>query len=439
MKAEWRRLVDTKSAYRIPSRPALESGAQVALTCLELFAGPGGLALGSHLAGFQHAGLIELEAAAASTLRANSSICLHLETDRVIESDARDIDYTPYVGTVDLLTAGPPCQPFSTGGHGKGADDPRNMFPTLLEAVGTIMPKAILIENVKGLTRDKFQNYFSYVLQRLRYPLHSALHDETWAAHRERLLTIAETEYGDSEQYVVWHQVVDAADYGVPQRRHRVFVVALRRDLGLEPFYLEPTHSKAALLHEQWITGSYWRCHGLPQPKDADGSNRQSAASFGTPLLPTVGALPWRTVRDAIHDLPPPVNRGDLEEFANHMQHPGARTYKGHIGSQLDWPAKALKAGAHGTPGGENMVQVPGGVRYFTIREAARLQTFPDSWKFSGHWGACIRQLGNAVPVDLARQFALAIRYRLAAPSATPERPRQRPSPPLDFNELQAG
>ena len=96
----------------------------------------------------------------------------------------------------------------------------------------------------------------------------------------------------------------------------------------------------------------------------------------------------WMTVRDALRGLGQPTGEN------NHVFQPGARVYKGHTGSPLDQPAKALKAGDHGVPGGENMmVRDDGSVRYFTIREAARLQGLPDS----------MRQLGNAVPVELAQ------------------------------------
>jgi DNA (cytosine-5)-methyltransferase 1 len=129
-----------------------------------------------------------------------------------------------------------------------------------------------------------------------------------------------------------------------------------------------------------------------------------------------VNRSPWVTVRDVLYDLPKPVHRGSKEIFPNHIQHPGARVYQNHIGSFWDYPAKALKAGTHGTPGGENMLRFSPAkkdVRYFTTREAARLHSFPDTWIFHGTWGACIRQLGNAVPVKLSEIFATEIHKRL--------------------------
>ena len=162
-----------------------------------------------------------------------------------------------------------------------------------------------------------------------------------------------------------------------------------------------PTHSRERLLWDQWISAEYWRRHGLPIPANGPLSNAD---------LRTVARLrasgrrphesPWRTVRDALRGLPEPNGKN------NHVFQDGARAYPGHTGSPLDEPAKALKAGDHGVPGGENMmVRDDGSVRYFTIREAARLQGLPDEWTFTSSWSESMRQLGNAVPVELALEL----------------------------------
>jgi DNA (cytosine-5)-methyltransferase 1 len=109
---------------------------------------------------------------------------------------------------------------------------------------------------------------------------------------------------------------------------------------------------------------------------------------------------PWVTVREAISDLPCPKS---TNEFNNHQFKSGAKSYPGHTGSPIDEPSKTLKAGDHGVPGGENMIRYnDGSIRYFTVREAARIQTFPDDYHISGAWTECMRQIGNAVPVTLA-------------------------------------
>ena len=112
----------------------------------------------------------------------------------------------------------------------------------------------------------------------------------------------------------------------------------------------------------------------------------------------------WQTVRDAIGALPNPADVHGVGTYYNHEFRDGARIYAGHSGSKMDEPSKTIKAGAHGVPGGENMVVLDdGSVRYYTVRESARIQTFPDDYIFSASWTESMRQIGNAVPVKLAK------------------------------------
>jgi len=403
-------------------------------TSLEIFAGSGGQALGVHNAGFHHLALIERDKSAAETLRLNSQTILDIDPSVVKEEDATTVDFTPFIGKVDLMTAGPPCQPFSTGGKSKGYDDPRNMFPILLDAVTLIMPRGIFIENVKGLLREKFEDSFEYIKKRIEFPLDRMKKGETWCDHYARLQKIKEKDFLDHERYVVGHQLVDTADFGIPQRRARVFITAFRRDLQIDPVIIEPTHSKESLLSDQWITGDYWKRNGVTAPHPDDHLSQKDRALINEMQKKSrsdnncIHRLPWVTVREAISGLPEPVSRGEEATLANHVQHPGARTYRFHTGSHMDYPAKALKAGSNGTPGGENVLRTSpdGDARYFTTREAARLQTFPDEWVFHGVWGACIRQLGNAVPVKIIEKFAEEIRRRLENASKM-ELCRERP------------
>lgn len=163
------------------------------------------------------------------------------------------------------------------------------------------------------------------------------------------------------------------------------------------------------------MTGNYWERHQISKSDRPDIPSKLSSRIFNLQfnLFPPE-KQPWRTVRDAISDLPQEGNKESQNSVLNHIFIPGARNYPGHTGSLLDEPAKTLKAGVHGVPGGENMLVAPTGqVCYFTLREAARLQTFPDEYFFPHSWTETMKQLGNAVPVALAEVIASSIRARL--------------------------
>ena len=381
---------------------------------VELFAGAGGLGLGVSLAGFRHLAVVEWNEHAVGTLLDNKARGLEPVAHwPILRGDVRELDYAALPGPVALVSGGPPCQPFSIGGKHSGHLDRRDMFPAAVAAVRALRPRAFLFENVRGLARPAFRDYLRYVLSQLRFPAEARRAREAWPAHLRRLEGLAARGAAAGLSYTVAAKVLNAADYGVPQRRARLFIVGFRGDLEIPWRFPGATHSRARLLREQWVTGAYWERHRVARaarpPPLGLGARAQGR------LFDEAGAKqPWRTVRDAIADLPEPAAGGAAGGAAgapmNHDWQPGARAYKGHTGSPVDEPAKALKAGDHGVPGGENMLRRPdGAVRYFTVRESARLQTFPDGFGFCGSWTQNMRQLGNAVPVRLAQTVAAGI------------------------------
>lgn len=388
---------------------------------IELFSGAGGLALGLEEAGFHHVALVERDKNASDTLRLNLEPKNHRQGSwNLVSEDTQAISYSELSnGQVHIVAGGPPCQPFSLGGKHAGPNDRRDLFPEAVRAVRETRPQAFVFENVKGLLRTSFSTYFNYVLLQLSFPDVVRANNEPPEAHLERLEQLQTSGRDFGIKYNVVFRLLNAADYGVPQTRYRVFIVGFRDDLGTEWSFPEATHSIDALLWSQWITGHYWDQHEIPKARKPEFPKRfrrrieQLRYNYALTGIPSQR---WRTVRDAFVGLPDPRNREIADPVPNHELRLGAREYPGHTGSSLDWPSKTLKAGDHGVPGGENMLRLDdGGLRYFTVRESARIQTFPDDYYFAGSWTEAMRQIGNAVPVELARIVGKSIVEQLGA------------------------
>jgi DNA (cytosine-5)-methyltransferase 1 len=385
----------------IPVRPSprKNSGKQKTWHCVELFAGAGGLALGAEAAGFEHLALVERDKDCAKTIRSN-----RIATKwPLLENDVRDVDFKQWFGKADIVCGGPPCQPFSIGGKARGATDQRDMFPEAVRAVREIQPYAFIFENVRGLLRPMFSNYVEYIRYQLTFPQVPKLPAETPEQHFHRLQKCFSQNNGPEPVYQVELTLANAADYGVPQRRHRVFFVGFRRDINGTWSFPDATHSEDAL-NAAKVNGAYWERHKIPK------SQRPAISSKSRELF-VDNKLPWITTRDALFGL----GKASESNSNNHVPQPGARSYAGHTGSPLDIPAKTLKAGGHGVPGGENMVLLDdGSVRYFTVRESARIQTFPDDYVFGASWTENMRQLGNAVPQKLAQVVLSSVKESIA-------------------------
>jgi DNA (cytosine-5)-methyltransferase 1 len=270
------------------------------------------------------------------------------------------------------------------------------MWPEAIRAVREARPRAFLFENVRNLAGPRFQGYLQWIVHHLRDPTDQMRPGESYLDHLARLRASSRPSSYD----VIW-QVVNAADFGAPQIRFRVLIFGLAIGEGGPLSPMVPTHSRDRLLWDQYVTGEYWDKHKLRRRHEPllarDAVRVRALKDDGQ----APGGPPWVTVRDALTGL------GEPNGKANHVMQPGARVYKGHTGSPLDLPAKALKAGDHGVPGGENMmVRDDGSVRYFTTREAARLVGLPDDYIFPRSWTENMRQLGNAVPAQLGEAAA---------------------------------
>ena len=435
-------------------------------TSVELFAGGGGLAMAVHRAAFRPLLFNEFNSHACETLMASGRKTLGFdglvrtgeknpkppqfgESAPLYPGDVRDLDMSALEDKVDVLAGGPPCQPFSAGGVAKGDEDKRNMFPAMFKAVREIRPKAVICENVRGLLRPSFAEYFQYIQNELRLPFEERDDDVRWQDHNAHLTGILGSLPDDdrnADHYKLVMVPVNAADYGVPQVRNRIIIVAFRADLGVDVEAFEkhvktPRFSEDALLRSMRDEdGAYWqRHHTVPSHV------RDRVRARLPKVIKEDDCEPWRTLRDAVQGygtsvkLPalPPVDLDRLSEkfdfgkeigVVDHIGWPGARIYKGHTPNELDRPAKTVKAGVHGVPGGESVVllddryrdrESPDGWtyrhRYMTVRETARVMTFPDEWLGAGPRGEQMRQLGNAVPVLLGEFFANAVADALDA------------------------
>jgi len=228
---------------------------------VELFAGAGGLAMGMAGAGFRHAAVIEWNHDSCETFRENQAHHAHsVEGWPLHEIDARDFDFKSIPGDIDVVSGGPPCQPFSMGGKHKGHLDSRDMFPQAVRAVRELRPKAFIVENVKGLLRQTFADYFEYVILQFTHPDIVLRPGEGRRQHQSRLEQ-HHTSRGATAQYNVVYRLLNAANYGVPQKRERVFIVGFRSDMGVKWNFPSETHSEDALLMTQWVTGDYWEYH----------------------------------------------------------------------------------------------------------------------------------------------------------------------------------
>jgi DNA (cytosine-5)-methyltransferase 1 len=379
------------------------------LTTLELFAGAGGLAIGVHRAGFEVADLVELNETCCETLRANADLMGWKDARDIQARDVRDIDFTAYRDQVSLLAAGAPCQPFSRAGRRQGRHDHRDMLPEVVRAVAQVKPRAFLIENVRGLLFQSSTDHFKSIVARLRNPTVESPN----TSGSDDLYHLCAGDPSDQDAYRVEYKVLNAADFGLPQNRERLFIVGLAQD---EEEFQWPTgsYSRASLIED--LRGeAYWNNH----PGVSMAARGRARKLLPVKPLARSGTR-WRTLRDLLADLGPPAKTSGAASDPSHVLVPGARLYGRHTGSRVDWVGKTVKAGVHGSPGGEHIVVFsPKRFRYLSVRECAELQGFPRAFRLPEKRTPAMRQLGNAVPVTVAEAVAAQIRECLDRSPAT--------------------
>lgn len=387
---------------------------------IELFAGAAGLGMGLAKAGFHHEIVVERDHDACETIRYNQKRGHALVQDwRVVEADVADVDLSAVAPEPDLLSGGPPCQPFSAGGAHAGASDERNCWPWTINATRVLRPRAFVFENVPGMLRHK--EYLDYLIMALTLP-ELANPSADWKDDAAFLRKCIEQGVKSPPRYNVSVEKLTATDYGVAQARSRVFIVGLREDVTGTWAAPKATHSAEQLLDDKWINGAYWDRHGMARPEiDRAGlrhlrnhNRRQSDDLFAGRLKAHL------TVRDAIGDLPEATAKGSSGILNHEAATREAKAYKGHTGSPVDEPSKTLRAGVHGVSGGENMVDYgenAAGARYrhFTVREAARIMGVDDDYAFPGTWSDGLKQMGNAVCPPMATAIGHSIRSVLEA------------------------
>lgn len=307
------------------------------LESLELCAGAGGQALGLEAAGFEHAALFEIDAHACQTLRNNRPQW------NVVEHDLFETyDFGKFRG-IDLLAGGLPCPPFSVAGKQLGEKDERNLFTRGVEIAAAVQPRAIMFENVRGMLSSQFTSYREVIELGLR-----------------------------AMNYKVFWKLLNASDFGVPQSRPRVVMVALKR---------------------QFADSFHW------PDKSPEMSNVADTLYDLMALNGWQGADKWRALAAG---LAPAIVGGS----------------KKHGGPDLG-PTRARQAWAElGVEGKTVAAESPAvshvGMPRLTVRMVARIQGFPDHWEFAGKKTAAYRQVGNAFPPPVAEAVGRKIHQALS-------------------------
>lgn len=322
---------------------------------LELFAGAGGLAIGLEKAGIKCVALNEIDKWACQTLRENRP------NWNVLEGDIKSFDFSKYKDEVEIVTGGFPCQAFSYAGKRLGLEDARGtLFYEFARVVKEVNPPICIGENVKGL-----------------------LSHEKGKTLQGMISILDEIGYN-----VVPVQVLKAINYKVPQKRERLILVGIRKDINVEYSYPKP-HNKIYNLSDALKKGELYD-KNVPK---SEGSKYPDHKKEVLDLVPPKGY--WR-------DLPVEIQK----DFMGKSFYLGGG--KTGIARRIGWDEPCLTLTC--SPAQKQTERChPDETRPFTVREYARIQTFPDDWKFMGSVSQQYKQIGNAVPCNLGQEVGYSI------------------------------
>ncbi|MGI6545545.1 MAG: DNA cytosine methyltransferase [Fastidiosipilaceae bacterium] len=318
-------------------------------TNIELFAGGGGLALGLEQAGFTGIVFVESNKSACDTLRTNRPEW------NIIEGDVHNVDFTKYKGTADLVSGGAPCQAFSYAGKRLGFGDTRGtLFAEFARCVKESEPKMFLFENVRGMLSHDKGRTFNTILHVFK-------------------------ELG----YEIQHKVLDASYYGVGQKRQRLVVIGIRNNIADKIKYSYPVPEKKQTVLKEVL-------QNVPDsPHQPYSENKRKVME----LVPAGGC--WV-------DLPEDI----AKEYMGKSYYSGGG--RRGMARRISWDEPSLTLTT--SPSQKQTERChPEETRPFTVREYARIQSFPDEWKFEGTISDIYKQIGNAVPVELAKRIGLEI------------------------------
>lgn len=341
---EVREMIETNWEEEMHTQPARD------FYSIELFAGGGGLALGMAKAGFKHVLLNEFDHSACETLRFNRPDW------NVVEGDVCNVDFTRWHGLVDFISGGFPCQAFSYAGKGGGFNDTRGtLFFQLARAIQEVKPKVFLGENVRGLEA----------------------HDNG------RTLEVIKNTIAELGYTLVEPRVLKAIRYMVPQKRERLILIGIRNDYADKVKFEWPSpYNRLMTLRDAFYAGELFPVDVPPAPYQKYPEKKQRVLE----MVPEGGD--WR-------DLPEEIQK---EYMGASFYLGGGKTGMARRLS-LDEPSLTLTC----APAQKQTERChPLETRPLSVREYARIQTFPDDWQFAGNLAAQYKQIGNAVPVNLA-------------------------------------